>query len=198
MDNIFFRTIVHAIRKLYRTIILSYRSICFRLTPRKLYATRATYSSRLYTPSPSRPFDTTAVCNGDGRMTEDESDDCELYYDVATTERIDERSPLRTLADVDTSSELRCCICLKRIRFRHSALLFPCFHNDDMHPNCAWDWVCCHPRTDLNSGTYYISCPMCRSTKTTRLVSYRDEDGPVSRRPALRRADSPPSHTRDM
>lgn len=190
MDNIFFRTVVRAIRRLYRTIVLSHRSVCRRLTPRKLYATRAPYSNRLYTPTSGRPFDTTAACNVDGRMTEDESDDCESYYDVATTERIDQTSPPPTLADSDdASSELRCCICLKRIRFRHPALLFPCFHNDDMHPNCAWDWVCCHPRTDLNSGTYYISCPMCRSTKTTRLVSYREEGGPVSRRPALRQAD---------
>lgn len=107
----------------------------------------------------------------DADITEDESDS-----DVACRGDYGDRDSLAT----------RCCICLKKVGSRGGGLLFPCFHNSDVHTSCAWNWVCHHPRTDPESGTFHISCPMCRSTRTAQLVSYRNVHGPVSRRPTLR------------
>ncbi|KAG8314669.1 hypothetical protein J6590_087507 [Homalodisca vitripennis] len=68
-----------------------------------------------------------------------------------------------------------CCICLGEICCEsRPTLLLPCFHNSVVHTSCAWDWVCCNPFTDPVAGLYHISCPMCRSTRQTRLVSYRE------------------------
>lgn len=82
----------------------------------------------------------------------------------------------------------RCCICFGNINAQVPSSLLPCPHNSVVHNSCAWEWVCCHDSTDPDRGFYHISCPMCRSTKTTQVVRYRNNaySEPVRYRPPLR------------
>lgn len=141
------------------------RSIRRRLTPEPMY-----YSPGIE-PRVSRAPD---VYNNDGCLTEDESEN-DVRRDTRRTFRIITEEDERKTVSVDGDTAVpRCCICLGRIGPRVIPHVFPCSHNTDVHVGCAWDWVCCHSQTDTDTGTFRIVCPVCRSTKTTRLVSYRD------------------------
>lgn len=87
--------------------------------------------------------------------------------------------------------EVMCCICFAKIECQSPTLLLPCTHNNVVHISCVWDWVCCHSYGDPDTGLYYITCPICRGSKTTQLVSQCDSyQGPVRRRMSLRHETS--------
>lgn len=75
--------------------------------------------------------------------------------------------------DIASDSE-NCCICFEKISLQSPSLILPCVHNTSVHMDCVWDWVCCNACGDPDSGLYHISCPICRKTKTTQLVSHCD------------------------
>lgn len=97
------------------------------------------------------------------------------------------------MSDADVShftnhlEALSCCICFGDIAGQVPSRLLPCGHNKVLHNACVWEWVCCHMDGDPSSGVYHITCPICRTEKTTRLVSHSDDygTGPIRRRRQL-------------
>lgn len=93
-------------------------------------------------------------------------------------------------SDDDSPERTRCCICYDDLESEVTKkTLLPCNHDGLAHTNCVWDWVCCHTSGDPDSGFYYISCPVCRETKTVQLVSHADSDygsGIIGHRRSLR------------
>lgn len=83
------------------------------------------------------------------------------------------------------SKHPQCCICLGEIKTGKDCLLLPCAHNGIVHTSCAWEWVCINSSSDPDAGVFHITCPMCRSSETTRLVSYADLHGQVQSRPPV-------------
>lgn len=155
-------------RRLYHRTVYGLKSVKSYLSPRRPFTTKL-FHSRFYKQRPKLVLHARY-------LTEDESDDNGTYEEVSGV-----ATETKTCTVVT-----RCCICLKKIRSSKTALILPCFHNSQVHTSCVWDWVRCHPRTNKDSGEYHITCPMCRSSKTTRLVSYRDAYGPICPRPVLR------------